>query len=136
MIVVGELINASRKAMGAAIKARDTGLIQKTAEDQYRAGADFIDINAGIFVNEEADYLQWLVTTVQEAVDAPCCIDSPSPKAIEAALQVHKGRGAGSAIFYSRRCERRYRCKLSGRFSHDSHKVGIRDLLPHQQKVL
>jgi len=91
MIVVGELINASRKAMGAAIKARDTGLIQKTAEDQYRAGADFIDVNAGIFVNEEADYLQWLVTTVQEAVDAPCCIDSPSPKAIEAALPVHKG---------------------------------------------
>jgi cobalamin-dependent methionine synthase I len=90
MIVVGELINASRKAMGPAIEARDAGLVSKTAVDQHRAGAHYIDVNAGIFVNKEADYLQWLVSTVQEAVDAPCCIDSPDPKAIEAALSVHK----------------------------------------------
>jgi cobalamin-dependent methionine synthase I len=91
MIIVGELINASRKAMGAAIEAGDTDLIKKTADDQFRAGANYIDVNAGIFVNKEADFLQWLVTTVQESVDAPCCIDSPNPKAIEAALSVHKG---------------------------------------------
>ena len=48
-------------------------------------------MNAGIFVKEEAEYLRWLVTTVQDTVDAPCCIDSPDPKAIEAALSVHKG---------------------------------------------
>ena len=48
-------------------------------------------MNAGIFVKQEAEYLRWLVTTVQDTVDAPCCIDSPDPKAIEAALSVHKG---------------------------------------------
>jgi 5-methyltetrahydrofolate--homocysteine methyltransferase len=90
MLIVGELINASRKTMGPAIEARNADLIRKTAEDQYRAGAHYIDVNAGIFVNKEAEYLQWLVGTVQQAVDAPCCIDSPDPKAIEAALSVHK----------------------------------------------
>lgn len=91
MLVVGELINASRKAVGEAIKAQDAQYIQQVARDQREAGADFIDVNAGIFVGQESEYLQWLVKTVQEAVDAPCCIDSPDPKAIEAALSVHKG---------------------------------------------
>ena len=91
MLVVGELINASRKVMGAAIEARDADFIKKTAGDQHQAGADYIDVNAGIFVKQEAKYLRWLVTTVQDTVDASCCIDSPDPKAIEAALSVHKG---------------------------------------------
>lgn len=91
MIVVGELINASRKAMGPAIEARDAAEVGRVASEQRAAGADYIDVNAGIFVGQEADYLRWLVETAQAAVDAPCCIDSPDPKAIEAALAVHKG---------------------------------------------
>ncbi|MDQ7096105.1 methyltetrahydrofolate cobalamin methyltransferase [Desulfosporosinus sp. PR] len=91
MIIVGELINASRKAMGEAIKAQDADYIQKVALDEFAAGAQYIDVNAGIFVGKEAEYLEWLVKKVQEVVGAPCCIDSPDPKAIEAALSVHKG---------------------------------------------
>jgi 5-methyltetrahydrofolate--homocysteine methyltransferase len=91
MIIIGELINASRKAVGAAIEARDTATIQKLARDQHAAGANFIDVNAAIFVDKEPEYLAWLVQTVQEAVDSPCAIDSPSPKAIETALAVHRG---------------------------------------------
>lgn len=91
MIIIGELINASRKAIGAAIKARDAEAIQKVARDEVEAGADYIDINAGIFINDEPQYLKWLVETVQEVVNVPCTIDSPNPKAIEAALTVHKG---------------------------------------------
>jgi cobalamin-dependent methionine synthase I len=91
MIIIGELINASRKAIGAAIEARDEASIQKVAQDQHSAGADFIDVNAGIFVGKEPEYLTWLVKTVQEAIAAPCAIDSPNPKAIEAALTAHRG---------------------------------------------
>jgi cobalamin-dependent methionine synthase I len=91
MIVVGELINASRKAIGPAIEAKDAAEVQRVAREQRAAGADYIDVNAGIFVGREPEYLSWLVETVQQAVDAPCCIDSPDPKAIEAALKVHKG---------------------------------------------
>jgi cobalamin-dependent methionine synthase I len=56
--------------MGSAIEARDADFIKKTAHDQHQAGADYIDINAGIFVKQEADYMKWLATTVQDAVDA------------------------------------------------------------------
>ena len=91
MIIVGELINASRKAIKKAIESGDDKTIKKVAQDQSDAGADYIDVNAGIFVGKEPEYLKWLVATVQSVVDEPCCIDSPDPKAIETALDVHKG---------------------------------------------
>ncbi len=91
MIIIGELINASRKAIKTAIEARDADAIQKVAADQAEAGADYIDVNAGIFVGKEPEYLQWLVETVQAVTDKPCAIDSPDPAAIEAALGVHQG---------------------------------------------
>ncbi len=91
MIIIGELINASRKQIAPAIENKDADTIQKIAKDERENGADFIDVNAGVFVGKESDYLKWLVTTVQETVEAPCCLDSPDPKAIETALSVHKG---------------------------------------------
>ncbi len=91
MIIIGELINASRKAVKAAIEARDGAAIAQLAQDQAAAGADYIDVNAGIFVGQEPEYLKWLVETVQQAVDKPCAIDSPDPQAIAAALSVHQG---------------------------------------------
>ena len=53
--------------------------------------ADYIDVNAGIFVGKEADYLTWLVKLVQKLLIMHLCIDSPDPKAIEQALSVHNG---------------------------------------------
>jgi 5-methyltetrahydrofolate--homocysteine methyltransferase len=91
MIIIGELINASRKAIKAAIDAQDAEAIQKVATDQAEAWADYIDVNAGIFVGKEPEYLKWLVETVQAVTDKPCAIDSPDAKAIEAALSVHQG---------------------------------------------
>jgi 5-methyltetrahydrofolate corrinoid/iron sulfur protein methyltransferase len=91
MIIVGELINASRPPIREIIENRDAEAVIKVARDQREHRADYIDLNAGLFIGQEADCLKWLVTTVQSAVDAPCCIDSPDPKAIEAALTVHKG---------------------------------------------
>jgi 5-methyltetrahydrofolate--homocysteine methyltransferase len=91
MIIIGELINASRKAIGAAIEAQDAAAIQQVAKDQDAAGADFIDVNAGIFVGKEPEYLKWLVETVQAVSDKPCAIDSPDPKAIQAGLAAHRG---------------------------------------------
>jgi 5-methyltetrahydrofolate--homocysteine methyltransferase len=91
MIIIGELINASRKAIQSAIEAQDAAAIQKVARDQAEAGSDYIDVNAGIFLGKEPEYLKWLVETVQAVTDKPCAIDSPDPLAIAAALSVHKG---------------------------------------------
>jgi 5-methyltetrahydrofolate--homocysteine methyltransferase len=98
MIIVGELINASRKAIAEAIEKQDSAAIQTVAADEHANGADYIDVNAGVFVGKEVEYLKWLVTTVQETVDGPCSIDSPDPKAIEAALQIHKGTAMINSI--------------------------------------
>ena len=91
MLIVGELINSSRKAVKAAIESGNVTEIQKLAADQRENGADYIDINAGTFVGREAEYMKWLVTSVQATVDTPCCIDSPDPAVIEAILPLHKG---------------------------------------------
>ena len=98
MLIVGELINASRKAIATAIEAQDENEIQQVARDQIAAGANYIDVNAGVFVGKEPEYLEWLVETVQSAVQGPCCIDSPDPKAIEAALAVHNGTAMINSI--------------------------------------
>jgi 5-methyltetrahydrofolate--homocysteine methyltransferase len=42
-------------------------------------------------VGKEDQYMKWLVSTVQSAVEIPCCIDSPDPKVVEAAMELHKG---------------------------------------------
>lgn len=89
MIIIGELINASRKAIKTAIEEKDATTVKQIASDQAQAGADYIDVNAGIFVGKEPEYLKWLVETVQQATDKPCAIDSPDPAAIEAALAAH-----------------------------------------------
>ena len=91
MIIIGELINASRKIIGKAIEEKDTETIIKIAKDQAEAGADYIDVNAGIFEGKESEYLKWLVQIVQQETDKPCSIDSPDPLAIDAALSVHQG---------------------------------------------
>lgn len=89
MIIIGELINASRNAVKTAIEDKDAETIAALAVDQAQAGADYIDVNAGIFVGKEPEYLKWLVETVQAATDKPCAIDSPDPAAVETALAVH-----------------------------------------------
>ncbi|MDR2200331.1 MAG: methyltetrahydrofolate cobalamin methyltransferase [Deltaproteobacteria bacterium] len=91
MIIVGELINASRKKIRAAIEAADADYIKDIATKQDKAGATFVDVNAGVFVGEEPEKLVWLVNTVQSVIDKPLALDSPDPKAIEAAMKVHKG---------------------------------------------
>jgi 5-methyltetrahydrofolate--homocysteine methyltransferase len=102
MLIVGELINASRKSVREHIEKQDVDAVSKVARDQRDNGADYIDVNAGTFVGKEADCLKWLVTTVQSVVDAPCCIDSPDPRAIESALSVHKGTAMINSISLER----------------------------------
>lgn len=90
MLIVGELINTSRKAINEAVEKRDAEYIKKIAMEQHAAGATYIDVNCGTQVFDEVDTMGWLVNTVQEAVEAPLCLDSPNPKAIEAGLVLAK----------------------------------------------
>jgi cobalamin-dependent methionine synthase I len=90
MLIIGERINSSRKSIAEAIASRNGTFIQNEAKAQAATGADFLDVNAGTFVEEEAKHLQWIIETVQEAVDIPLCIDSPDPSVIEAMIPLVK----------------------------------------------
>jgi len=91
MIIIGEKINATRKAIAAAIQARDQDSIVQAAQDQARAGAHYLDVNGGDPVPEkEVDNIRWLVELVQKHTDLPLCIDSANVEAIEAGLELAK----------------------------------------------
>ena len=98
MIIVGEKINTSRKSISEAVERKDTAFISKVARDQAEAGAHYIDVNAGTFLNQEIDCLCWLVETVQNALDLPLCLDSPNPKALSEAMKLHKGEAMINSI--------------------------------------
>ena len=87
MIIVGENINSTRKKITPLVEQKDKTGIQEIAHNQEAAGANYIDVNAGVFVDREEELLCWLVETVQEIVKVPLSIDSPNPKAAGAALE-------------------------------------------------
>ena len=91
MIIVGEKINTSRRSIAEAVEHRDDRFIAEVARSQVEAGASYIDVNAGTFLEREAECLCWLVETVQAEVDVPLCIDSPNPVALGEAMKRHKG---------------------------------------------
>jgi len=98
MIIVGEKINTSRKSIEEAVASRDAAFIVDVARQQAVAGADYIDVNAGTFVDREAELLCWLVDTVQREVDLPLCLDSPNPQALADALKLHRGEPMVNSI--------------------------------------
>lgn len=98
MIIVGEKINTSRKSIGEAVANRDADFIVNVARQQAEAGADYIDVNAGTFVDRETELLCWLVNTVQGETNLPLCLDSPNPEALAEALKLHNGEPMVNSI--------------------------------------
>jgi len=86
VIVIGELINTSRKAVREAVETNDIDFILDLARRQEEAGADYIDIHAGADAAAEPETLTMLVDRVQQTVSGPLCLDSPNPAALAAAL--------------------------------------------------
>jgi len=87
MMIIGEKINGTRKQVGAAIRERDTGLIERLALEQVEAGASYLDVNAGTGPEREAEDLVWLIHTVQKTVDVPLCLDSPNAATLKLAIR-------------------------------------------------
>ena len=86
MIIIGEKINGSIPSMGKAIKEKNEEYIRECAIKQEKAGATYIDVCASVPEEIEVETLKWLIGLVQESVDVPICVDSPSPHSIVAAL--------------------------------------------------
>ncbi|HUU43698.1 MAG TPA: methyltetrahydrofolate cobalamin methyltransferase, partial [Planctomycetota bacterium] len=98
LLIIAERINTTRKRIGKAVRERDADFIRTEALKQAEAGATYIDANAGTSVAHEVDDLVWLTQTIQSVTSVPVCIDSANPKAIEAALAVHRGGAVINSI--------------------------------------
>lgn len=90
LTIVGELINTSRPAVKEAVINKDEAYIRELARNQEKAGATYIDVNCGNMINNEEETMAWLVKIVQDEVNIPLCIDSPSAEALEVGLSLCK----------------------------------------------
>ncbi|HET6867277.1 MAG TPA: dihydropteroate synthase [Solirubrobacteraceae bacterium] len=97
--VIGERINPTgRKKFAEDLRAGELSTVTHDAVAQVEAGADMLDVNAGIPLVDEAELLQRMLRMVQAAVDVPICIDSSVIEALEAGLSAYEGRALVNSV--------------------------------------
>ena len=91
--IIGERINPTgRKRFAEELRNDDLSTVVVDTEAQMAAGADVLDVNAGIPLVDEAELLAKMLKLVQQHTDAPICIDSSVIEALEAGLAVYEGK--------------------------------------------
>jgi 5-methyltetrahydrofolate--homocysteine methyltransferase len=93
VIIIGESINPTRrKKLVSTLQEGNFEYVLELARIQIDAMADVLDVNIGFPGVDDAKLLPETVKVIQDKYDIPLCLDSPNPKAIEAALQVASGK--------------------------------------------
>src|SRR5512139_328464 len=92
MLIIGEKLSIIAKRVREAMMKKDKGPIQEIATTQWKQGAGMIDANIGPAEDGGEDLMQWMVTTIQEVVPLPVCLDTTNAKALEAGLKVHNSQ--------------------------------------------
>ena len=97
--IIGERINPTgRKRLAEELKAGDFSTVIADTRSQVEAGANMLDVNAGIPLVDEAELLQQMLTTIQAESDIPLCIDSSVIEALEAGLAVYEGKALVNSV--------------------------------------
>jgi 5-methyltetrahydrofolate--homocysteine methyltransferase len=92
-VMIGERINPTgRKILAAEMAAGDFSRVESDTRAQVAAGAQMLDVNAGIPLADEPAILAKAVQLVQSITDLPLSIDSSIVAALEAGLAVYKGK--------------------------------------------
>ena len=100
-IVIGERIHCISPVIRKAMAERDPAPILKRAEEQIKAGADYIDVNIGPAESDGEELMQWAVQLIQSNFDnIPLALDTANKKAIVAGIQVYN-RQKGKPIVNS-----------------------------------
>src|SRR5919201_1507462 len=98
-VVIGERINPTgRKQLAAEMVAGNFDTVVADAIAQVAAGADMLDVNAGIPLADEPALLAKAVQLVQSITDVPLSIDSSIVAALEAGLAVYKGKALVNSV--------------------------------------
>jgi 5-methyltetrahydrofolate--homocysteine methyltransferase len=93
VIIIGECINPTRrKKLVSTLQEGNFEYVLELAESQIKAGADVLDVNVGFPGVDDVKLLPETVLALRGSFDVPLCLDSPNPRAIEAALKVAGGK--------------------------------------------
>lgn len=92
MLIIGERLSIISKRVREAILKRDKEPIKQIAIEQWKAGAHMIEANIGPAEDDGESLMEWMVTTIQEAVPLPVSLDTTNPKAMEAGLRIHNNQ--------------------------------------------
>ncbi|MBV1703689.1 MAG: dihydropteroate synthase [Hyphomicrobiales bacterium] len=97
--MIGERINPTgRKLLAAEMAAGDYSRVAAEAAAQVAAGAQMLDVNAGIPLADEPRILAECIRLVQATVDVPLSIDSSIVEALEAGLAVYQGKALVNSV--------------------------------------
>ena len=92
-VIIGERINPTgRKILAQEMKEGDFSRVEADAIAQVEAGAQMLDVNAGIPLADEPAILAQVIQLVQSVTDVPLSIDSSIIEALEAGLAVYQGK--------------------------------------------
>ena len=98
-VIIGERINPTgRKRLAAEMAAWDFERVKSDALAQVQAGAQMLDVNAGIPLADEPAIMAEAVRIVQSVVDVPLSIDSSIVKALESGLAAYKGKALVNSV--------------------------------------
>ncbi len=98
-VVIGERINPTgRKLLAGEMKAGDFSRVEADAIAQVAAGANVLDVNAGIPLADEPALLARAIRLVQSLTDAPLSIDSSVVEALEAGLEACQGKALLNSV--------------------------------------
>jgi 5-methyltetrahydrofolate--homocysteine methyltransferase len=98
-VVIGERINPTgRKALAAEMASGNFDTVVADAIAQVDAGAQMLDVNAGIPLADEPAILAHTVQLVQSITDVPLSIDSSVVEALEAGLGVYQGKALVNSV--------------------------------------
>lgn len=98
-VMIGERINPTgRKLLAAEMAAGDYTRVVADALAQVEAGAQMLDVNAGIPLADEPAILAEAIKRVQDVTDVPLSIDSSIVAALESGLAVYKGKALVNSV--------------------------------------
>ncbi|MBC8273199.1 MAG: dihydropteroate synthase, partial [Gammaproteobacteria bacterium] len=98
-VLIGERINPTgRKILAAEMAAGEFSRVEADAIAQVAAGAQMLDVNAGIPLADEPAILAKAIQLVQAVTDVPLTIDSSIVAALEAGLGVYQGKALVNSV--------------------------------------
>ena len=98
-VIIGERINPTgRKLLAEEMKAGNLERVREDALSQVAAGAQMLDVNAGVPLADEPKILADSIKLIQGITDVPLCIDSSIVEALKRGLEAYEGKALLNSV--------------------------------------